>query len=202
MKNYLLRANGGMDKVKPLVIATFVMLAAVVYSSAALAWNADQLYFKGSVGQTNYDGGTSGQIGSYRYKFDDKSIGFDAGVGYSFSDNVAIEGSFFYLTEGDWTVSDMSGGSVSGKFDAYGLAAATVLRLPIGDSFGVFGKLGAYRWEVEVSTAGLTVEDDGVDVLAGAGVDFRLNDSTALVAGYDHYNDAGQNVYIGFRFGL
>ena len=49
MKSYLLRANGGMDKVKPLVIATFVMLAAVVYSSAAFAWNANQLYFKGSV---------------------------------------------------------------------------------------------------------------------------------------------------------
>ena len=99
-------------------------------------------------------------------------------------------------------MSDVSGNSVSGKFDAYGLAAATVLRLPIGDSFGVFGKLGAYRWEVEVSTAGITVEDDGVDVLAGAGVDFRLNDSTALVAGYDHYNDVGQTAYVGVRFGL
>ena len=202
MKSYLLRTNGGMDKVKPLVIATFVMLAAVVYSSEAFAWNANQLYFKGSVGQMSYDGSTSGQIDSYRYEIDDKSIGFDAGAGYSFSDNVAIEGSFFYLTEGDWTVSNAAGDSVSGKFDAYGLAATTVLRLPIGDSFGVFGKLGAYRWEVEVSTAGITVEDDGVDVLAGAGVDFRLNDSTALVAGYDHYNDVGQTAYVGVRFGL
>ena len=201
MKSYLLRANGGMDKIKPLVIATFVMLAAVVYSSEAFAWNANQLYFKGSVGQMSYDGSTNGQIGSIRYEIDDKSIGFDVGAGYSFGENVAIEGSFFYLSEGDWRVSDSST-SVSGTFDAYGLAAATVLRLPIGDSFGLFGKLGAYRWEVEVSTLGISVENDGVDVLAGAGVDFRLNDSTALVAGYDHYNDVGQTAYVGVRFGL
>ena len=190
-----------MDKVKSLVVATFFVLAAAVYSSAAFAWDANQLYFKGSVGQMNYDGNTSGQIGSVLYEIDDRSIGFDVGAGYSFGENVAIEGSFFYLTEGDWRVSDRRS-SVSGTFDAYGLAAATVLRLPIGDSFGLFGKLGAYRWEVEVNTVGFSVENDGVDVLAGIGADFQLNDSVALVVGYDHYNDAGQTAYVGVRFGL
>ena len=86
MKSYLLRTIDGMDKVKSIVIAAFVMLAVVVYSSAAFAWDANQLYFKGSVGQMNYDGNTSGQIGSVRYEIDDRSIGFDVGAGYSFGE--------------------------------------------------------------------------------------------------------------------
>ena len=40
MKSYLLRTNYGMGKVKSLVVATFFMLAAVVYSNAAFAWDA------------------------------------------------------------------------------------------------------------------------------------------------------------------
>lgn len=201
MKSYLLRTNDGMDKLKSLVIATFVILAAVVYSSAAFAWDANQLYFKGSVGQANYDGSASGQVGSIRYEIDDKSISFDVGAGYSFNDNVAIEGSFFYVSEGDWSISGRRFHD-TGTFESYGIAAATVLRLPVNNSFGLLGKLGVYRAELDVTddATGFSSEADESDILAGVGADFRLNDSVALVVGYDYYNDSGQNVYVGVRF--
>ena len=184
-------------------ITAVIVLTATVYSNMAFAWEANKPYIEASVGQFNYDGVTSAYIGGIFYEVDDDTIALDANVGFPFNDNVAIEGGFSYLTEADWSAS-AGGATINGTVDGYALTAATVLRLPISNNFGFFGKLGAYMWEVEatVNVLGteISADEDGTDVLAGVGADFRINESISFVAGYDHYNDAGSFVHVGVRF--
>ena len=187
------------------LVNAVIVLTFAVYSNMAFDWEANKPYTKASVGQFNYDGATSGYVntgsGIVFVEVDDDTIGIDGMVGYPFNDNVAIEGGFSYLTEADWSAS-AGGRTVNGTIDGYALTAATVFRLPISNEFGILGKLGAYMWEVEatVTGAGFSVEDDDTDLLVGVGADFRINKSVSLVAGYDHYNDAGKVVHIGLRF--
>ena len=183
------------------LITTVIALTVAVYSNMAFAWDAGRPYLKSSVGQFTYDGATSGYINGVFVEIDDDTIGLDASAGYPFSDYVAIEGGVFYLTEADWRAS-VGSLSIDGTVDGYGGNASTVLRLPLGDSFGILGKLGVYFWEVEATVTGtnISAEDDGWDLLAGVGADFKINDSFAIVLGYDHYNDAGQTAYLGIRF--
>ena len=184
------------------LVTAVIMLTAIAYSNMAFAWEANKPYIKASVGQFNYEGATSGYVYGFFVEVDDDTIGLDAGVGFPFNDNVAIEGGFSYLTEADWSASDRFTTITTGTVNGYALTAATVFRLPLGNDFGLLAKLGAYMWEVEATVTGtqFSLEDDGTDVLAGVGADFSINESVSFVAGYDHYNDAGNFVHIGVRF--
>ena len=183
------------------LVATVIVLTATVYSNMAFAWDVNKPYVRAAVGQFNYDGPTSGNVNGIFVEVDDDTIGLDGMVGFPFSDNVAIEGGFSYLTEADWSATD-GRTSVSGTVDAYAWTVATVLRLPISNNFGILGKIGAYRWEVELTATGtgVSIEDDDTDVLYGVGADFKINQFVSFVAGYDKYNDAGKVVHIGVRY--
>ena len=90
---------------KYLVVAV-IMSTVTVYSNVAFAWEANKPYVRASAGQFNYDGPTSGYVNGIFVEVDDDTIGLDGMVGFPFSDNVAIEGGFSYLTEADWNATD------------------------------------------------------------------------------------------------
>lgn len=185
------------------LLTAVIMLTAAVYSSTAFAWDENKPYIKASVGQFKYAGATSGYVGPLFVVVDDDTIGLDANVGFPFTDTLAIEGGFSFLTEANWSVS-VGNITVNGTADAYALTLAIVSRIPIGNNFGFLGKVGAYHWEVELTEAitGLSAEVDDTDILSGIGVDYRINESTSFVIGWDAYHDAGNFAHIGLRFNL
>ena len=191
------------------LVTTVIMLTVAVYSNTAFAWEANKPYIKTSVGQFKFSGATSLSLhdpsGNLIFiEFDDDTIGFDTNVGFPFSNNLAIEGGFSYLTESDWKVRGVVG-TISGTTDGYALTVAIVSRIPISNNFGLLGKFGVYHWEVELTETtgtGFSEENDDTEVLTGFGLDFRINKTTSFVAGYDVYDEALNFAHIGLRFNL
>ena len=183
------------------LITTVIMLTAAVYSNTAFAWEANKPYIKSSVGQFNYviSWNVTHQDGDVFVEVEDDTISFDINAGFPFTDKLAIEGGFSFLTEADWR-----DGTPNGNVDAYALTLALVSRIPISNNFSFLGKVGTYHWEVELTeaTRGLSAEFDDTDILSGIGVDFRINETTFFVIGYDSYHDAGNFAHIGLRFNL
>lgn len=183
------------------LVTAVVVLTAAVYSNMAFAWETNKPYIKASVGQFNYL--ISWRVdnnGPDLIEVEDDTISFDINIGFPFTDKLAIEGGFSFITEANWN----SRRNMNGNVDAYALTLAMVSRLPISNNFGFLGKIGYYSWEVELTETGMGrfIDYDDSDILAGLGVDFRINKTTSFVAGWDAYHDAGKFAHIGIRFNL
>lgn len=193
------------------LVTAVIMLTVAVYSNTAFAWDANQPYIKVSVGQFNYATSAYFDVIPLEVDVDDDTIALDANVGFPFTDTLAIEGGFSFLTEANWSQSaefmtnqGLVRSTINGTVDAYALTLAIVSRLSISNNFGFLGKVGAYHWEAELTETylGFSIEDDDTDVLSGIGVDFRINKTTSFVAGWDVYHEAGNFVHFGLRFNL
>ncbi len=60
--------------------------------------------------------------------------------------------------------------------------------LPTSDRFELFGKLGFYSGETEVTVAGLSADEDDSGLTVGAGARFRLADSFMIRGDFDWYD--------------
>ncbi|MFZ5876600.1 MAG: outer membrane beta-barrel protein [Nitrospirota bacterium] len=144
-------------------------LALLLVSSTAWAGGDSGLYLGGSVGSSNIE--VSGSGGSY----DDNATAYKIFGGYNFGlvplIDVAIEGSYV-----DFGTADGAGGetSVTG-LDAFGLVGVNM------GPISMFGKVGAVRWDTEVSGA---ADESGTDPAYGIGLQFQLL-SIAIRAEYE-----------------
>ena len=75
---------------------------------------------------------------------------------------------------------------VEGKLKGFGLSA--VGRLPLTDSFGVYGKAGAFASAFDVDAFNESETYDEVSPFVGAGVDFRVTPALTAFAEYNRYN--------------
>jgi len=76
--------------------------------------------------------------------------------------------------------------NVDGKLKGLGLSA--IGRLPLTQSFGVYGKAGVFASAFDVDAFDNSETYDDVNPLVGAGVDFRVTDQLTAFAEYDRYN--------------
>ena len=117
--------------------------------TAAMAAQADVrpgFYAGGSVGTTKLgDDGFDG----FGVDVDDSDTGFKIFGGYSFNDNFAVELSYFDLGEVSGRINDPFFGNISFDVGVSGLNASAVGRLPISDTFSLFGKLGFASYDVD-----------------------------------------------------
>ena len=67
--------------------------------------------------------------------------------------------------------------------------------LAIDDNFGVFGKLGFFRWDLEsratVGGDSGSLDDDGTDFTFGIGARYSLNENFAIRAEWELFNELG-----------
>ena len=127
-------------------IASTMGAIALLFTTAASA----QGYFGGSLGQSDYDDDiASGLITSG--SVDGSDTGFKIFGGYRFTPHVGAElalvnfGTARY--SGDFFGTPVTGG----KIDVWGYNVSAVLSFPLGARASVFGKLGLFLWESEVS---------------------------------------------------
>lgn len=153
--------------------ATVVTASAVTVPAA---WAQDSMerdpsgpYITGSYGGYKSHGG----------EFDDENDLLGAGVGYQFTEFFALEAE--YIDFGDFGNDEVEGQLKGGGLSAIG-------RLPLTESFGVYGKVGAFVSAFDVEAFDEDETYDEVSPYVGAGVDFRVTDRLTAFAEYDRFN--------------
>ncbi|MBU2953115.1 porin family protein [Marinobacter sp. F3R08] len=126
-----------------------------------------------------YISGSYGGYKSHGGEFEDENDLLGAALGYQFNSFFALEAE--YTDFGNFGEDD-----VEGKLKGFGLGA--VGRLPLTESFGVYGKAGAFVSAFDVDAFEQSETYDDVSPYVGAGVDFRVTPQLTAFAEYNRYN--------------
>ena len=115
--------------------------------------------------------------------FDGNDVGYKLFGTYMFNNFFGVEGGYVDFGAPD---SDFLGSNFS--IEASGWNAYLVGNLPIGDTFGLFAKAGAVKWDADSFMDGISAgSDDGNDLALSGGV--RLNfGSLGIRAEIDWYD--------------
>ena len=152
-------------------------LAGFVLGAEAYAEEATGFYAGASVGQASVE--------VSEVDFDGSDTAFKVFGGYAINSNFAVELAWF------------DGGSADERFgpgvvqvELTGLHAAAMGRLPLGEAFALFGKIGFASYDAEISARlnGQTLfSEDGSDedLMYGIGGEFRFGPSFGLRAEYE-----------------
>ena len=111
------------------------------------------------------------------HKADGKLFG-----GYQFDERLGVEAG--------WTnhhKTDFANGNVRGSTEGYGTYVAAKYTMPVNEQVSAYGKLGISHNERKLSTNLGSIKDDDTGGYAGVGVEYKLNQNTALVAEYERY---------------
>ena len=197
----------------------------LAFTTAPVAFAADEKgwYLGAGYGQSEINVDTtkinSGLISAGTYTSasttaDETDTGWKLFGGYQFTRNWAVE--FAYVDLGKVTVNPR--GTVTGVTDVYrgegtakGWSLAGVGTVMVSDSFGVFGKLGAFRWDYDTkcsivtnATAGATCAPttgsyagpanrsaSGTDLTYGIGLKYNLTKQANLRVEWEQFKDVG-----------
>ena len=135
---------------KRLGLTAFAALAL----TAAMAAQADVqpgFYAGASIGTTKLSDDGFDSVG---IDADDSDTGFKLFGGYSFNNNFAVELSYFDLGEVRGGFSDPFFGDFNFDVGVSGLNASAVGRLPVSDTFSLFGKLGVASYDLDAHVSG------------------------------------------------
>jgi OOP family OmpA-OmpF porin len=161
---------------------------------------ADGFYVTAGVGQTslkNFQSDLDSTLRAGGLRVSDSSVSdgttITAGLGYQFSDYVAIEGS--YLDPGKFKYqATVSGTPLRAEVRATSFNVATLGFFPLNDQFSIYGKIGyssggSGSSEVRVASQSFKYdESSGSSLGYGAGVRFKLSDKVSIRGGYDKYS--------------
>lgn len=125
-------------------------------------------------------------------------------VGKDLNETFALEG--FYANLGESQIFVDAANNAKIKVTTMGIAVKAGTNLT-NDIRG-YVKVGYHSWksksnELDTGVAQPTEKDDGTDVLYGIGVEYKLTDSTAIIAAYDRYtvdDSNGTDMSIGIKY--
>lgn len=125
--------------------------------------------------------------------FDESDTAFKVFGGYAFNDFFALEGAYF-----DGGAPEMRIGDASVDAQLTGLMAAAVGRLPLGDMFSVYGKLGFTTYDFEVNgrqngQTFMTFDGSDEEVFYGIGAAIGFAPSLEVRAEYEALDLSGGN---------
>lgn len=172
-----------------LAISSFAMAMAIAGPVVAqdVGW-----YVGGSLGQSDVDIDCAGATSC-----DTKDTAWKIFAGYQFSRNIAVE--FGYADLGEATASGpVPGfGTVAVGFEATVFELVGVGSLPLADRFSLYGKIGAYRADTEVSASSASfsgsTSDSNFDVTLGFGARFDFTRNIGVRAEWQRYLDVGSD---------
>lgn len=119
---------------------------------------------------------------------DDNDTALSAAVGYMFNPNFGIEGGYTDLGSIDSEVGNcVQAQPIDPSAD--GINISLVGRAPVSERVAVYGKLGAFAWNMDRED----VSDDGVSPTAGIGVGVGFTDSIEGRLEYNRYFDVGES---------
>ena len=135
-------------------------------------------YIGASAGESKFRTSCAGA-----FSCEQKDTGWRLYAGGKFNDNFALE--FAYVDLGRINAS-------GGTTDAFAVPLTLVLGAPLGDRFGVFGKLGGLYGRTEVTADPLALVDtgrkNGWGWTYGVGATFALTSNFQIRADWDRYS--------------
>ena len=198
-----------MNYLKAAHVASIFALTAL---ASAIAHAEDEgWYAGGSVGQTRAtidDERIDANLRARGFTFvsiadDKRSTGGKVFGGYQFNNYLAVEGGYFNLGKFGYTASTIPIGSLQGKTKIQGLNLDLVGRLPLTDSFSVFGRAGVNYASVRDNFSGtgaVVVLDPSpskreANLKLGAGLEYAFTKALSMRAEVERYriNDAVGN---------
>lgn len=175
----------------------FITLLAGLFLSAGTHAIASELangFYIGGSGGLADNLSTCDEIGNpvSPSKCEDSDFGWQVFAGWQFLKWISVETGWTSL--GQASSSDTTGGSAMSETD--GLQINAVATAPILDKAGVYLKLGAYIWDLDVTqTDALNVQqkisDTGVDYVLGVGLRYPLTETFGLGFEYQRFQDIG-----------
>ena len=171
---------------------------------------ADVLYAGVNYGNTKMKDksacGTAGLVLSpgYTCSLDDKDNGWKLLGGFEFMENVAVELSYANFGKATASASG-SGVTASSDLKAKGFTFAFVGTLPVTKEFGLIGRIGTYRWNVESSAStssgtsisrkdtkpGFTFDNIGI------GLKYSINKIMDVRMEWERFKDVGNTLLTG-----
>ena len=170
-----------------------ISFLALALLAGSTAW-AEGFYAGAGIGLTKIEDEEGG------VSFDDTPLGFKLIAGYDFTENFAIEGSYVNSGEGEDSI---MGVDVEAELTAFTVSAVGLL--PVSDTVTLFGKLGLYTGESEVTAFGISADDDEDGLTVGGGLRFKMNDQFSLRGEFDWYDtdlDTLWSIGVGFQYGF
>jgi opacity protein-like surface antigen len=169
------------------ILVTLVVIG-LTLSAGARAEDAPGGYIGLSVGQTKWNDACDGLSSC-----DDTDVGWKAFGGYQFSRYLGLEGG--YVDFGKVSGTDTSSGLGELDAEGWGVFVSGVGTLPIGDRFGVFGKIGAAYTDIEVSSSTTGSEsDNGLGLTFGVGGFMNILRNLSVRVEWERFQDAGGDV--------
>ena len=153
---------------------------------------AEGFYAGAGVGITQVEDSDQG------ISFKDNPFGWRLLAGFDFNENFAIEGSYINSGEAE---DDIQGENVKAELSAF--VVSVVGLIPVSETVRLFGKLGYYSGETEVTAFGITLDEDADGATAGAGVRFDMNNNFVIRGDLDWYDsdlDTLWSVGVGFQY--
>lgn len=143
-------------------------------------------YVGGSVGQSKIDCSTGGVPG---VSCDDSDTAFRVLGGYQFNKYLGAE-----LGYADLGKATISGAGISASVEAKAWDLVAVGRVPLADKFSLFGKLGMYRADSDLSSNTALIpasSDSNTDVTYGLGAQYDFNKNLGVRAEWQQYKKVG-----------
>ena len=166
---------------KKSLVTSSLLAASLMSTSAAYAGG----YVGGAIGYTDFP------------EDFDSSISFAVNGGYRVNDNFAVEAAYLYLGEAEDDMAPIWEAKVTGfNFSAVGI-------IPVNAQVDVFGKVGMFMWDVELSEQGYGKlgSDDGTDLSFGLGAAFHVTQEFSVVAEFQRFTDVSDGDLNNFSVG-
>jgi OOP family OmpA-OmpF porin len=141
-----------------------------------------------SFGQSKIDCSTGGVAG---VSCDDTDTAFRIFGGYQFNKHFGVE-----LGYADLGSATISGAGITASVEAKAWDLVAVGRLPISEQFSVFGKLGMYRADSDLSSNTPLIgsaSDTNTDITYGIGLQYDFNKNFGLRAEWQQYKKVGSD---------
>lgn len=187
-------------------IAAQTLSALMLASSPIVAMAADAGFYVGvSLGQSELDSsagdiksaleaaGATGVVASV----DNTDLGWKLFGGYQLNQYFGVEVSYVNMGEftTDATYSTPVGSPVHGSAEGDGGLFSVVGTLPLGEAFAVFGKVGAFVWDVDATASNSfgTLDDNynGTTLAYGIGANWQFTKSVGIRGELERFKDIG-----------
>ena len=199
----------------------FKLLCAICVLLITFNVNAEEkgFYVGGSVGYTSLDTLSESSINSTlatsgitaTSSVDDNDLGWKIFGGYNINKYFGLELAYVDLGEADAniTVTAPTAATVNATAEGDGFTIAGIARYPVSEQFDVFGKVGAFVWDTEVTasvasgatTAAISAGDNGTDVMFGFGAEYEIANNFGIRAEWERYKLNGDDADL-FSLGL